>query len=356
MEKVRLGRTGLMVSRLSFGGLPIQSVDRDSAARVARYAYGKGMNFFDTARAYTTSESDLGRALAGLGEKVIIATKSYYKDAEQLDRDFNLSLNNLDRDYIDLYQFHIVNYKKELDAILKSGGPLDYLKARQREGRLRHIGITSHRPSFMLQALKTGHFETVQIPLNYVEDEPLKKLIPLARELDIGVLAMKPVAGGVFSNNRAAVKWVLQHDNVVPIPGMCRISEVDDNLAALDSPLSADELAGLEADKQELGTLFCRRCDYCMPCPNDIEASYIVRSGMIFKRAGWDKMEKSHIEAFIKGLACNQCGTCAARCPYNLPLTDMVIDESIAMLRKAVEIGKLKQDELDKILKDAGIN
>ena len=135
----------------------------------------------------------------------------------------------------------------------------------------------------MLQALKTGEFETVQIPLNCIETEPLEKLIPLARSLDIGIIAMKPVAGGVFTSNRASIKWVLQHENVVPIPGMCRIEEIDDNLAALDAPLSAEELAGLEADKGELGTLFCRRCDYCMPCPNEIEASYIVRSGMIFK-------------------------------------------------------------------------
>ncbi|MBW6464830.1 MAG: aldo/keto reductase [Firmicutes bacterium] len=356
MDKVRLGKTELMVSRLSFGGLPIQSVDRDSAEKVARYAYDRGMNFFDTARGYTTSEADLGRALAGLGEKVIIATKSYYKNMEQLDKDFKISIKNLNRDYIDLFQFHIVNYEKELQAILEKGGPLDYLKERQREGRLRHIGITSHRPAMMLQALKTGAFETVQIPLNYIETEPLDKLIPLAASLDIGVIAMKPVAGGVFTSNRAAVKWVLQQQGVVPIPGMCRIEEVDDNLAALNSPLTPEELAALESDKQELGTIFCRRCDYCMPCPNDIEASYIVRSGMIFKRVGWDKMEQDHIDAFVKGLTCDQCGTCASRCPYDLPLTDMVIDESLAMLRKAVEYGKLSEEDYNKILKDAGKN
>lgn len=354
MDKVRLGKTELMVSRLSFGGLPIQSVDRKSAEKVARYAYDRGINFFDTARAYTTSEADLGRALGGLGDKVIVATKSFYKNMEQLDKDFNISFNNLKRDYIDLFQFHIVNYEKELQAILEKGGPLDYLRERKREGRLRHIGITSHRPSMMLQALKTGEFETVQVPFNYIETEPLEKLFPLAHSLDIGVIAMKPVAGGVFTSNRAAVKWVLQQKGVVPIPGMCHISEVDDNLAALDSPLTKAELATLEADKQELGTVFCRRCDYCMPCPNDIEASYIVRSGMIFKRAGWDKMEQDHIKAFAKGLTCDQCGTCQSRCPYNLPLTEMVIDESLAMLRKAVEYGKISEEEFQKILKEAG--
>ncbi len=353
MELVRLGKTELMVSRISFGALPIQCVDRDSAAEVVRYAYDQGVNFFDTARAYTTSESDLGRALKGLGSKVIVATKSVYKDMEQLDKDFNISFDYLQRNYIDLFQFHIVNYEKELEAILKPDGPLGYLRDQQKQGRLRHIGITSHRPKLMLQALKTGHFETVQIPVNYIENEPLNELIPLARSLDIGIIAMKPVAGGVFTSNRSAISWILQHPNVVPIPGMCRIEEVDDNLQALNAPPTPAELDQLEADKQELGTVFCRRCDYCMPCPNEIEASYIVRSGMIFKRVGWDKMEQSHIDAFTRGLSCDQCGVCASRCPYDLPLTEMVIDESKAMLRKGVEQGLLTEEELQEKLKVA---
>ncbi len=354
MEKVRLGKTDLAVTRIGFGALPIQSVDRDSAVEVVRYAYNRGFNFFDTARSYTTSEGDLGRALAGLDGEVVIATKSYFKDLDQLDEKFHTSFENLGRDYIDLYQFHIVNYEKELTEILKKGGPLDYLRDQQRKGRLRHIGITSHRPKLMLEALKTGVFETVQIPLNYIEDEPLEKLIPLARSLDIGIIAMKPVAGGVFTSNRSALSWILQFPDVVPIPGMCRIAEVDDNLQALEAPLGPEELAGLEKDKQELGELFCRRCDYCMPCPNEIEASYIVRSAMIFMRAGWDKMEKSHIDSFTKGLYCTACGECAARCPYELPLTEMVVDESIRLLRKGVTLGLLTSGELEEKLRAAG--
>lgn len=357
MEKIRLGKTELMVTRIGFGALPIQLVDRDSAVRVIRYAHERGINFFDTARVYTTSEADLGRVLKDLDGEIIVATKSLYKNMKQLDQEFNISFDNLKRSHIDLFQFHIVNYEKELEAILKKGGPLEYLKGEQRKGRLRHIGITSHRPALMLKALKTGVFETVQIPFNYIENEPLAELIPLARRLDIGIIAMKPLAGGVFSNNSSAISWVLQHPDVVPIPGMCRIEEVDDNLQALNTPPAGSDLDRLETDKQELGTVFCRRCDYCMPCPNDIEASYIVRSGMIFKRAGWDKMNKSHIDAFTKGLSCDQCGTCAARCPYNLPLTEMVIGESKAMLRKAVELGKLTEEQfkekLDKATKNS---
>ncbi len=355
MELVRLGKTELMVSRLGFGALPIQSVDRNSAAKVVRYAYDRGFNFFDTARGYTTSESDLGRALEGLGGRVIVATKSYYKDMEQLDKSFNTSFDNLKRNYIDLFQFHIVNYENELGEILKKGGPLEYLEEQKKRGRLRHIGITSHRPQLMLKALPTGKFETVQIPLNYIENEPLEKLIPLARSLDIGIIAMKPVAGGVFTDNRSAVRWILQYPDVVPIPGMCRIEEIDDNLQALDGTITGPELGQLEADRQELGSAFCRRCDYCMPCPNEIEASYIVRSGMIFKRVGWDKMEMNHIDSFTKGLYCSQCGECAARCPYDLPLTELVIDESKTMLRKGVEQGLITEEELQQKLRAAGL-
>ncbi len=356
MELVRLGKTDLRVTRMGFGALPIQAVDRDSAVEVVRYAYQKGFNFYDTARGYTTSEGDLGRALKGFGSEVIVATKAKYKDMEQLDKSFNTSFDNLQRDYIDLFQFHIVNYDHELEEILKKGGPLEYLEEQKKKGRLRHVGITSHRPKMMLKALPTGKFETVQIPLNYIEDEPLDELIPLARSLDIGIIAMKPIAGGVYTSNRAAIRWILQHPGVVPIPGMCRIGEIDDNLQALDAPITEAEINRLEADKKELGTVFCRRCDYCMPCPNEIEASFIVRSGMIFKRAGWDKMEQSHIDSFTKGLACTQCGDCASRCPYELPLTDMVIDESRAMLRKGVEQGLITEDEFREKLNAAGLN
>ncbi|MFO7951595.1 MAG: aldo/keto reductase [Bacillota bacterium] len=345
MEKTRLGKTNLMVTRIGFGALPIQAVDRDSAVKVTRYAYEQGINFFDTARAYTTSESDLGRALGDLGSEVIVATKAFYKNMEQFDEDFNTSLNNLQRDYIDLFQFHLVNEEDQLEEILKNGGPLDYLAEEKRKGRVKHIGITSHRPSLMPKALESGAFETVQIPLNYIENEPLEELIPLARSMDIGIIAMKPLAGGVFTNNRAAVKWVLEQAGVVPIPGMRLIEEVDDILPALKGGPNSQELAQLETDWHELGTNFCRRCNYCMPCPNDIEASFIVRAGLYFKRVGWDKMEEKHVGLFEKGLECDRCGTCEAKCPYELPLTDLVIEESKNMLNKAVELGVISEAE-----------
>ncbi len=354
MEPVRLGRTGLMVTRIGFGALPIQCLDRDSAVEVVRHAYKRGINFFDTARGYTTSESDLGRALGDLGDEVIVATKAVYKNMEKLEEDFTTSINNLQRAYIDLFQFHIVNYDHELEAILKKGGPLEFLEQEKRRGRLRHIGITSHRPAMMVKALKTGQFETVQVPFNYIETEPLAELIPLARSQDIGIIAMKPVAGGVFTSNRSAVSWVLEHDGVVPIPGMSSIEEVEDNLKALDRPPAQEELALLEKDKQELGTVFCRRCEYCMPCPNDIEASFIVRAGLMYKRVGWDKMTMDHVKSFSEGLFCDRCGTCQDRCPYELPLSDMVTEESRALLQKAVELGLISEKELQEKLAEAG--
>ncbi len=352
MEKIRLGKTGLMVTRIGFGALPIQAVDRGSAVKVTRYAYEQGINFFDTARAYTTSESDLGKALGDLGSEVIVATKAFYKNKDQLKEDFNTSYNNLQRDYIDLFQFHLVNEEDQLEEILKKGGPLEYLAEEKKRGRVKHIGITSHRPSLMPKALESGIFETVQIPLNYIENEPLERLIPLARSMDIGIIAMKPLAGGSFTNNRAAVKWILEHEGVVPIPGMRLIDEVDDILPALKGGPGSEELARLEADRRELGTNFCRRCNYCMPCPNEIEASFIIRAGLYFKRVGWDKMEDKHIGLFEKGLECDRCGTCEDKCPYYLPLTDMVIEESKNMLKSAVKLGVISEEEcLKKISK-----
>ncbi len=350
MELVRLGNTELKVSRISFGGLPIQSTSPGEAEEAVRYAVKRGINFFDTARAYRTSEERLGLGLDGFGSRVMVATKTMYKDLDQLAEDFELSLKLLKRSYIDLFQFHIVNYKKELKAILDKNGPFNYLEEEQRKGRLRYIGITSHRPPLMLEAMASGRFASVQIPLNFIESGPLKKVIPYARENKVGIIAMKPLAGGVFRNRQAALRWVLQHENVVPIPGMCRVSEVDENLCALETPFGPEDLADLRQDQDELGLSFCRRCDYCMPCPNDIEASYIVRAGLMFHRSGWDKMERRDVELFIRGLSCTGCGECASRCPYNLPLTKMVIDESVKLLRKAHTLGLLSTEELEENL------
>ena len=353
MEKVRLGKTGLMVSRIGFGALPIQAVDREAAVKVTRFAYERGINFFDTARAYTTSEADLGRALGELGSEVIVATKAFYKNMEQFKEDFNKSFNNLQRDYIDLFQFHLVNQESELEEIFKKGGPLDYLKEEKQKGRVKHIGITSHRPALMIKAIESGAFETIQIPLNYIENDPLEEVIPLARANDVGIIAMKPLAGGVFTDNRAAVKWLLEHEGVVPIPGMRLLEEVNDILAALDSGLSAEDTAQLAADRQELGVNFCRRCEYCIPCPNEVKVSFIVRAGLYYKRVGWDKMEDKHVDIFEKGLYCDQCGTCEKRCPYELPLTEMVIEESRRMLSKAVELGVISEEECREKIKAA---
>lgn len=355
METARLGNTELMVSQIGFGALPLQGVDRESAASVASQAYARGINFFDTARAYTTSEGDLGRALGHLEKSVVVATKTLYRDMEQLDRDFHTSMEQLQRTYIDLYQFHAVNYDHQLEVILKSGGPMDYLRQKQRLGLVRHIGITSHRLAMMLKIVERGGFETIQFPFNYIEQEPLEQLFPLAQRSNLGVIVMKPLAGGVLSSSRAGLKWVLSHPGLVPIPGMCRLSELEDNLAALSEPLDEAEKAQLEADRQKLGSTFCRRCEYCLPCPQEIKPSFIASAALYFNRHGWNKLEESHVEGFVRGLSCSACGECASRCPYELPLTEMIAPESRMLLERALREGKISSEDFRRWLTEAGL-
>ncbi|MHB8926134.1 MAG: aldo/keto reductase [Bacillota bacterium] len=341
METTTLGKTDLRVTRLGFGGIPIQTVaGHDEAVAVVRHAAARGLNFFDTARGYTVSEEIIGEALEAHRDQCIIATKTPSRDVDGVARDFETSLSKLRTTYVDLYQFHNVMDDDSLAKVMAPGGPLEYLQMEQRRGRIRHIGLTSHRLETVVKAASTGRFATVQFPFNYIEDAAAKELYPLAHRLGLGVIAMKPLAGGVMRNAAAAIRWVLSQAIDVAIPGMASIDEVEANLKAAAAGVPGpDELAALERDRQEIGPTFCRRCGYCIPCPEGIQTNFIASSELFFKRSGWGRLTKSHVETFHKGLDCRACRTCEERCPYGLPLSEMVPAISRRMLDRINGLG-----------------
>ncbi len=341
MEKAPLGNTDLKVTRLGFGGIPIQTVaGREEALAVVRHAADRGINFFDTARGYTISEEIIGEALEAHRDQYIIATKTPSRDVDGVARDFQTSLSKLRTSYIDLYQFHNVMDEESLTKILAPNGPLEYLQMEQRRGRLRYIGITSHRLETIIKAASTGRFATVQFPFNYIEKAAAEELYPLAHRLGLGVIVMKPLAGGVIRNANASIRWVLSQPISVAIPGMASVTEVDANLAAAAAGAPGpDELADLERDLREIGPTFCRRCGYCMPCPEGIQTNFIASSELFFKRSGWGRLTKAHLQTFDKGLDCQACKTCEGRCPYGLPLSEMVPAISRRMLDHINELG-----------------
>jgi len=236
MEKIRLGRTEMMVSKLGFGGIPIQRVSEDEAVAVVRRCLELGITFLDTANDYGTSEERIGKAISGQREEVILATKSWDRTGEGVERHLKLSLEHLGVEYIDLYQFHSVNDSKNLDMVLAPNGPMAVVEEAKRAGLVKHIGISSHSMDLAKEAVKSDRFETIMFPFNVVAYQAADELLPLAREHDVGFIAMKPLAGGKIDNITIAFKYLFQFPDVVPIPGIGKIREIEEIIQVLEGP------------------------------------------------------------------------------------------------------------------------
>lgn len=339
MRDIVLGRTGMQVKAIGFGGIPIQRVEPQEAVKIVQRALELGINFFDTARAYTTSEAIIGQALGRQRARVYIATKTQARTPERAAADLTTSLENLHTDYIDLYQLHNVVGDEELARVTAPGGVVDFLREQQARGAIRYLGITSHRLETAVKAARLGIFDTIQVPFNYIEDAALQELYPLARAKNLGIIVMKPLAGGAITHSGAALRWCLDQAPGVVIPGVASIAELETNLQAASVPLTPADIAALEQDKNELGPTFCRRCRYCMPCPNNIDINFIVTAELFFNRGGWGRLTQKHIEQLTAGLACEQCGDCEEKCPYHLPLTEMVKPTAERLLARIKELG-----------------
>jgi len=334
----RLGKTGLEVTVVGFGGIPIQVVPEEVAVAAVRRAYDLGVNFFDTARGYTNSEERIGKALAGCEH--FIATKSGNREAEGIYRDVERSLANLGRKQIDLYQLHGVNDDDELEKALARGGAVEGLRRARDEGKIAHIGITGHRRETLIRAVEVCEdFATVQVPFNLVEDEILDRLAPICQQRDVGVIAMKPCGGGNFTNAPLALKWCIAQPISVAIPGMANPQEVEEDVAmAATAELTPEELVAVERMKQELDQRTCRRCRYCEPCPQGVQISSLLHGRSVVRRMGAARWKEwGALDMIASADLCTECGTCLERCPYNLPIPELV-REVVAYFRTIPEL------------------
>ena len=323
----RLGRTGLEVSTIGFGGIPIMRVSREVAERAVRTAVELGINFIDTARGYGDSERKIGAAIRGLEPRPILASKSPKRDRQGILEDFDETLRNLEQDRIEIYQLHCVNKLEEYERAMGKDGAYRGLEDLKTEGRIDFIGITSHNLEIIKRAILSDMFDTVQILFNFLEPEAHDEIIPLAQKHDVGIIAMKPLAGGCIEDYKLGLKFVTSHDGVVAIPGMADEQEVRLNIEAVTDRkgLSEDELRMIEDLRSRIGRTYCRRCDYCQPCPNGIPISFALHIENIRKRIG-DEMMRSdaYRDLLAKVEACVQCGKCEERCPFDLPVRDLI--------------------------------
>jgi len=332
MKTVRLGKTGLQVSRVGFGGIPIQRLSEEDAVRVVRHALDLGVTWIDTANGYTTSEERIGKAIAGRRDQLVIATKTGARDRDGAMEHLELSLKRLQTDYIDLWQFHGVSSFEHLDRVLGPGGAMEAALAAQAAGKVRHIGITSHSMEVALKAVPTGHFETLQFPFNYITHEPAQELVPLCRKHDLGFIAMKPFGGGLLDKANISIKYLLQFEGVVPDPGIETEAEIKEIVAIVNGPweMTAADKAELEQVRAELGTRFCRRCQYCLPCPQDVQIPSVLNTRSFWKRFPRERFLGGGIKGMVDSARnCIECGECEEKCPYQLPIIEM-LQENVA--------------------------
>lgn len=324
MTTVTLGRTGITVNKNGFGALPIQRITRDEAAKLLRKAYENGINLFDTARAYSDSEEKIGHALSDVRNEIILTTKTMAATAEDFWKDLETSLRLLKTDHVDVYQFHNPSFCPKPGD--ESGLYDAALKAKE-QGKIRFIGITNHRLSVAHEAIKSGLYDTLQFPFCYLCSDEDLKLVDECKTADVGFIAMKALSGGLITNSAVAYAFEDQFDNVVPIWGVQRETELDEFLRYITRPpVMNDEIqAIIQADRKQLYGSFCRGCGYCMPCPVGIEINNCARMSLLLRRSpSAGHLSEAGQEKMMKIKDCLHCNQCMSRCPYGLNTPELL--------------------------------
>ena len=324
MQKIRLGKTEMTAWQNGFGALPIQRISKEEAVKLLRRAYEGGMRFFDTARAYSDSEEKCGEAFAGFREDIFIATKTMAKTPEEFEKQLDTSLSLLRTDYIDLYQFHCV---EQCWRPGDGSGMYECMLKAKESGKIRHIGVTAHKIKIAMECVESGLYETLQFPFSYLSSEKDIELVRACEKKDMGFLAMKGMAGGLITHADAAMAFVSQFKNVMPIWGIQKETELEEWLSFMEQTpdMNEERTAFIEQEKQELAGSFCRGCGYCMPCPAGIMINQCASMSLMLRRApsqAW--LTPYWQEEMKKTENCLHCGQCTEKCPYELNTPELL--------------------------------
>jgi len=340
MERVRFGKTELMVSKLAFGALPIQRLSEDEAVSLIRDAFNLGINFFDTANGYSDSEEKIGKAIKGMSrENIVIASKSIAKDKKTFLEHIDLSLKRMGTDYIDIYQHHHLSSEQSYDQVFGEEGAFEGLCEAIKAGKVRFPGFSSHNIPLASKIMNEKRFDMVQLPFNFIDDTAAKTAIPLAKELDMGFIAMKPFGGGLLIDANLAIKYLYQFDGIVPDPGFENLSQVREILEIINSgqKFSEAEKEAVEKLKLEMGGTWCHRCDYCQPCPKKIVISAVLTVESITKRMIFERANAFLGSSMENARDCDECKACVARCPYDLEIPKLIKEKLVVWDRYVSE-------------------
>jgi len=331
MKKVRLGKTNLIVTQLGWGAIPIQRIGEREAVSLIRAVVEMGVDFLDTARAYTSSEYRIGLAIQEMNRPVILSSKSLVRTGE-IYKEVKESLRQLKVKKVDIYHLHGVSNFQDYEKVMAPGGAWAGLKHARDEGLIDHIGITSHNLKLLERAIEDGHFEVIMACYSFLELDAEQRVFPLAKAKDIGILAMKPFSGGVLEEAGPALRFVLSIADIVPIPGVETLEKAQENWKIFTEgySLTEEDKDRIEAIRKKFDYQFCRRCDYCQPCTEEINIQLALGLKSIIKRIGSRAVEEKKWKDLIeKARNCSECGECLKRCPYQLPIPDL-IKENVA--------------------------
>ncbi len=327
MKKIIFGKTMLEVSRIAFGGIPIMRLSTAQAVEVIKESLSLGINFIDTAAGYADSQEKIGLAISGIPRsELVLATKSTANDKKTILEHIDNSLKKLKTDYIDIYQLHNVSSEDKFNAVMADDGAYEGLMLAVKQGKVRFPGFSSHTMSYAKKMILTGHFYSVQIPYNFIDRQAEEEVIPLAEKKNLGIIAMKPLGGGLLNKAELCFKYLLQFDSVVPDPGIEKLGEMREIAEILDKmePLSQSEIEEMDRIRNEVGNSWCHRCDYCQPCPQNISISSVLVVNSFIKRMPFEKAF-SMINGQVKQVdRCTECRNCADRCPYNLDIPKLL--------------------------------
>ncbi len=324
MKQITLGSTGITVAQNAFGALPIQRISHEAAADLLRKAHAGGMTFFDTARGYSDSEEKLGLAFGGSWDGIYVATKSVSRTPEAVLADLETSVRLLKRDYIDIYQFH------NIDRCYRPGdgtGMYECLLEAKKQGRIRHIGATTHKIGIAEEIIASGLYETLQFPFSYLSSPRELALAEKCKEANMGLIAMKALAGGLINRAEAAFAFISQYDNVLPIWGIQREEELRQWLGFFEAPavMNAALEEFIDTERKSILGEFCRGCGYCMPCPVGIQINQCARMSLMLRRApSQDWLTEYWQKEISKIETCLNCGQCKSRCPYELDIPNLL--------------------------------
>jgi predicted aldo/keto reductase-like oxidoreductase len=287
-----------------------------------------GINWFDTARAYGDTELRLGEALSGIRDQVIVMSKSHARDPETFRTHIDESLTRLQTDYLDVLFFHGGGAIEE-DCFLAPGGMLETAHDAVQAGKARHLGFSAHRPELALRALDIPSMAVAMVPANFISREYIDgEVMAKARAQGVAVLAMKPFGGGRIDNPELCLNFLRTYPGLVPCIGIERVSEMAQNIRIWEDerPLTADDLAEMDRIRELLGDRFCRACDYCQPCPQDVPISTVAFARIYAKQMPREKVLKILEEPVEQARACIECRECVERCPYDLDIPEMITE------------------------------